>query len=652
MSLLFNIKNVSLSKRFILICILINTLVNYRFFMGEYFYSWDTPLVSKNVIGTAYPTTLIDDLNPVSSKRLNETPRILINNLTNFVSSNFGLNFNSYTITFLFILPGIIFGSSFTYLLAKRYSKSEFYSVIASVFYVNSSYTTASLLMGHLGIYTSIMFLPFAIYYYEKLGIDDKTFKKFSLVLFISSIYDFRFIFLILIYVAINELFSLNKLNVYRKFINYFKIFLITFFLNLFWIVPEIYLIIIENYYKHQSNVLLTRTAFYGIQNDITFSLLNQHPNMDFSSFTLFTKKEYQPLLFLLPLLLLFSIYSKINSLSNDKNFFIKVISFLIFIFLSKVNSYPFFDSYIYLNNIISIFTSLIRDGTRFYPMVTILYIIIISIIIKSYSGSNKLSSLVLKFSYVIVFCYFVFQFLKYDNNGMYQIREKVYQRMDSEISNFFTEEVKGNILTIGGIDYLYTFGGKNNRVVPYEQYKDKYKQDPISECKNNPNYFEELIYKFNIKFLVVSKSNTNLKEISNCLGKFKEIYLGHEFNSRNFIYENTSNSGTFYSDKNILEYYKFQNFFYKISLYDESIINSNIFFHPSWIAFEITNNGKVNENTIIKSDYNFLKIDSISKDPSYVYLIFFPQILFYIGMFINIITLVFILREFRFKKK
>ena len=256
------------------------------------------------------------------------------------------------------------------------------------------------------------------------------------------------------------------------------------------------------------------------------------------------------------------------------------------------------------------------------------------------------MNQVLLKVSYTLVFCYFVIQFLKFDNKGFYQIREETYKKIDNEISNFFTEEKKGNIFQFRDIDYLHTYGGVNSRILDYDQFKEKYKQDPLIECDSNPNYFSDLSYKYNLKYIVISKTNLNLSNLDKCIKTYNEINIGQEFNNRNKIYENSVDYGTFYSNNEVLDYYKFQNFFYKINIKDKEEIFSNVFFHPSWVAFEKKESGIEKINDITKNDVDSISISNFSIKSEFVYLVFFPQILFYTGLLLSIITLLFILKS------
>lgn len=622
------------SYNYILLSVLINLLINYRFFLGYYFSTGDNPNITKNLISKALTVTLISDYNFVYSSRVPESARILLHNIFWIFYKLFDLNFNTSFQTIFIILPWIVIGSVFSFLLSEMYSKSKILSVISSIFFVNSSYFVCSLYMGHTFLVVANTFIPMIFYFYLKYGLERLKLSFFLLLIFVSSIYDLRFVvifLLLVIFIEISKSLFLQKVNNFLYLIKMLTLFIL---LNSYWAVPEVLMRYDEAKFVSSTNIsssvtpnLLQRGFFGGMPNDITYTLLNQHPFIDFSSFKIFSEKKYQIFLYFLPLTLLLCIYSYVNF---EKNFPINpflfysvLFCFLIFVILSKVNSFPLINSYILIDDNFRIFTSIFRDGTRYYPVITLLYIFFISLFYNVVKLNRKLNFVFL-FLYFLISIYYIFvsQKIKLDNNL-------------NEVNNNLTSKIAyDRPYTILSIDNdfsekLYP-GDSNSRLIILDQFINKYNFNPIELCKNNVNDFHLFVLKYNIRYIITPK-NYNYNET--CFKNFKNLELTGDTSSMYKILEN-ENYISLFTDENYnnLEYQNFLNVFYSIEVPKNTAkIVSSIYFHPSWYTYRDLTSVE-NQPKLEKNDYEGVSIYLSSENSTIkIYLIYYPQLIYYL---------------------
>jgi hypothetical protein len=183
--------------------------------------------------------------------------------------------------------------------------------------------------------------------------------------------------------------------------------------------------------------------------------------------------KDYQVFFYILPIMLVLCVYFYINhenSFNIKSSLFYSVLfCFLIFTLLSKINSFPFSDSYTLLNSNFLFFTSLFRDGTRYYSVIQVLYIFFISL-----------------FFYYIKERKYIFNFfiILYFLASTYYIQVSFNIRLQNDL-----EELNKNLSSVFSYNKPYTIlsfdngfnnklypGNSNSRVILFDIFIDRYR--------------------------------------------------------------------------------------------------------------------------------------------------------------------------------
>jgi hypothetical protein len=618
----------------------VNFLINFRFFLESYYFSGDTGLYTKSSIPLYYNPYLWLDFNLLEQSKISETPRLIINSFI-YLLSSMGLNFNDAILQIVVFTPFVILGTFSSFILSYYFSKSPIISIIFSLFYMNSSIIISSISMGHLLLIIPISLTPLFFYLLIKLKESNNNIYLYFLILtsFLSSIYDLRFSVLDILFAIFYILINLwvdykENISLLKKFF----IFIIIFIgMNSFWIFPEIYV-----YLSRQSieNSLLARESFSGIGSNIIYTILNQHPNIDFTNFEVFNKKSYQIFFYLLPIYLLFSLYF----FSKNKPLLRKILPFyfliLISFFISKQNDFPFRNFYFFLDQYLSLFTSIYREGTRFYHFVTLFYLIIFSYFLGNFNKNFKTKYLILFSIFIMSIYYLPTIFLNY-NGTLYQTKDFFYKDLDIELSSFFNNpDNQGNILIFSKIKEVDFYGSVNNQIIDNNLFEKKYQLNILNLCESKDFVkVNKLLNRFNIRYILLNEDDINIKNLESCNLLNNKLTLGDT--SENFL--NIYLLNVTYTPSVI----KINSSKYLISNqsqnYDEYLY-TNINYDKNWKVVDFNNFLFYELNYLIEEDpFGFIKL----KNQSYLeskYLYYIPHFCFIIGLSITCLIFVVIL--------
>lgn len=428
--------------------------------------------------------------------KIAETPRLFINQLVYFLAYYFDLSWNEEIVKIFFIGFFIVFSSISVFALIYELSKNIFLSFVSSLLYTYSSVNIASLAMGHIHLLVPIGILPLIIYLIIKIKDDKLSFLFIHIFLFISIIYDLRYtlqsyaIYLLVFTVV-------SKLNTKKNTIYLISSLFVFALLNIYWILPEM----ISG--SLSGNPIINRSAFEGMGMNIIYSIINQHPFLSVNTFKVFSKQNYQIIFFVLPTLVIFSLYKYTNLKSKlQKNLgytfaFILVLS----IFFAKQDALPYFGSYSLLLDYIKPL-SIFREGTRYLHIIMISALLIISIYY------NSLRNIYFKISIVILisFCaiYLITPIINYQKSGVYENKTPnlTYQEIeDTLLKDYGVERYK--ILYIPQVS-IYATHFNTNPVVNFTTFINTNNLDDNDTIIKNKGEFVKYLNAYNIKYAII----------------------------------------------------------------------------------------------------------------------------------------------------
>ncbi|MBD3229221.1 MAG: hypothetical protein GF329_13645 [Candidatus Lokiarchaeota archaeon] len=286
----------------------------------------------------------------------------------------------------LFLWPVSIISSLGSYLLIKYVTKSEIGGFIGSLFY---SYNTYFLLNqnGHLTVSMAYSLAPIIILYFLKLteNFSIKNSILLGLILFISSFYEFRIMYLISIIMGLYFLFyNIMKIesNRLKRSIKALLIpILICLLLNSYWLIDFLF------YKGFEGSELLNRPIFGNSFFDLKRSIVSSHPFWTGGEPTTFKPQEIELQFWVIPITAFFSL------LILKRNKYLIFFSFLalIGIVLLKQYSHPFGEAYKWAFKKIPTF-SIFRDSSKFFLFIKVSYSVMIGFFIRGLKGkmANK----------------------------------------------------------------------------------------------------------------------------------------------------------------------------------------------------------------------------------------------------------------------
>lgn len=272
----------------------------------------------------------------------------------------------------LFLFPALILSFVGSFKLANSVLKNQKLAVIASIIYSMNSYVWVTLVSGHLNIYVAYSLMPLFLLFFIK-HIETNQVKYFLLSLLlavVTSIYDFRFIYIIFIILGSTAIYYLaykEKLQFYNALYATGFIGLIIILFHLYWIIP----LYTQNLLTE--NEILSRNIFGSQFFDITHSMTLSHPYWNGWEIEHFIKHPILILNFLLPILLVIGLIKT----KNRKIYFFGILAIL-GIFLTKQASEPFSLVYTWLFNHIPGFNAF-REASKFSALLYLGYSILIA---------------------------------------------------------------------------------------------------------------------------------------------------------------------------------------------------------------------------------------------------------------------------------
>lgn len=284
--------------------------------------------------------------------------------------------------------PSIIVGNIAMYLLANKIFKSSIPSILSTVIF---NYNTYYLFSTHYLLYSAGVWGIFSFFLFTELI--DKRKLLYSLLtglsLFITSAYDLRALYIILLIFFMHFVYQLYLKQCYHKKINkdlFFYSFIsliILLILNTYWILPTI------NAGTLVNNQILVRPLFGNEFLNILYAITLHHPFWTGAKPAIF---ENQPIIWYFWLIPLAAFLGLIVNRKNPIILFYGLIA-LMGILLTKQVGSPFVDLYKFLFEHLPGFNAF-REASKFYLLIIVGYSILIgalaSWLLNNFNKNNK----------------------------------------------------------------------------------------------------------------------------------------------------------------------------------------------------------------------------------------------------------------------
>lgn len=376
----------SLSLVYLFLCV-----VFYRWFGPGYFVNGDTWLVNKESAKYTFAPFVWEGFQDIGIF-MTEIPFMLIYYISSLPTLFFNLEFNAFTIKFLFFFPYILVAPLGMYLLSYKLTKNILGSAVASLIYTVNIPILTSFAMGHLHITVPQAFLPLIllsmIIYFEKEEIIPLLLTTIFLLL--TGLYEFRFFYIAYIVLS---LFIIYQVIVFRgkNFKKALKLFIVVsaagLLFNLFWLLPLLF-----SSTNYSANPILNRPLFGSEFLSVLNPLTLFHPYWTPNEVSVFTSQIIPSVFLLFPALAI------MGYLLNRKN---KLLLFFLIILilgltLTKASNPPFETLYSKLYTHLPGF-KLFRESTKFFYFVALSYSVLTAFLIKWLSETRS------KYLYIVV---------------------------------------------------------------------------------------------------------------------------------------------------------------------------------------------------------------------------------------------------------
>ncbi len=367
---------------YIIIWFLFLGLVFWRRFTSWALYTSDTHFISNENLKTLYNFyTWVWDLDIWSS--FQETPRLFINGIVWWFAS-FWFTRNGEIIRRLFLFPYLILGFLGSYFLTLWYTKNKFLSMIWGLLYTINSPIILSLSMGHLHQFVGLGLFPWIILLLEKYK---KSWFSLSyllgaiLLLFISTVYEFRFAYISFLTMSLYFFFNFlaKEISLKRFVLSLWRIWIGFILGNFFRLLPYVF--------NHSAQPIdfLARPPFGWQFRDILNGIWQFHSYRNGGNPVIF-EKQVLPIYFLIiPFIALIWLFWR-----TKKSTFFYYLLLLLGIILVKQSWQPFAGLYDRIYNNLPGF-NMFREGSRFYQLISLAYAIIIPCVLSEFYDQFEL---------------------------------------------------------------------------------------------------------------------------------------------------------------------------------------------------------------------------------------------------------------------
>jgi len=400
------------------------------------------------------------------------------------------------------IFVGFFSSTFFLRYIFKDLKLGNFYIALGSLFYVANTYFLMVMGGGQLGVAFSYGLAPLTLFFLIRAlreKIDLKLFVLSSLTLAIQIMFDPRIFILTILIFLVYFLFHLFFDKTVRKemITSLFGILFVSFFLNLFWIIPNFI------YYQQEFSFIATEPlasflSFAKFENSL--SLL--HPNWPENIFGKvgFMKPEF------IPLAIVAYISLPFINIKNKKQALI-IISFaligLMGSFLGKGVNPPLGGVYEFFSTLPG--SSLFRDPTKFYILTATSYSVIIPLsVYYLYQILNKRTKF-LGVIFVWIFLFYISFLLKPvffgELSGTFEPKKVPNEYI--KFKNFITEQNEAfNYLSVPE-SQRFLYSSRQNSAIGV---RDLFASENIASVPAilNKNSAKKTLMEENIKYIVV----------------------------------------------------------------------------------------------------------------------------------------------------
>jgi hypothetical protein len=265
-------------------------------------------------------------------------------------------------------LPYIIITPVSVYLFLSSYFKTTSVKIIGGVFFISNSYFLAINSQGHIPLVIASCLMLIGFVFFKKCTDTDRfLYLNLSILfLFLTGIYDFRFVYIGLIMFGIYFLFNLTKKSAKKNVLYLIYLVIIILLLNIFWILPSF----LTGFRGGVGRILFGK-EFWSLTSGLTL----HYPFWPSSGNIEWFKIQPIPIFYWFFPLLSFSslVFNKFN-----KNIIFYSFISILGIFLLKMNNPPFGIIYEWLYEYLPGFNAF-REPTKFFIFVIIGYTFLIT---------------------------------------------------------------------------------------------------------------------------------------------------------------------------------------------------------------------------------------------------------------------------------